>query len=98
MSVDDELRDLLDGSVAEALAASEVEVAQLHAAMKSRTVIGQASGMCSPTPLDGFGHRTQVIPAKRSDTLRRYGSACGPRRIEIETATYAGSASSSATR
>ncbi len=45
MSVDDELRDLLDGSVAEALAASEVEVAQLHAAMKSRTVIGQATGM-----------------------------------------------------
>ncbi len=45
MSVDDELRDLLDGSVAEALAASEVEVAQLHVAMKNRTVIGQATGM-----------------------------------------------------
>lgn len=45
MSVDDELRDLLDGSIAEALAASEVEVAQLHVAMKNRTLIGQASGM-----------------------------------------------------
>lgn len=45
MSFDDELRDLLDGSVAEALAASEVEIAQLHLAMKSRTLIGQATGM-----------------------------------------------------
>lgn len=45
MSVDDELRDLVDGSIAEALAASEVEVAQLHVAMKNRTLIGQASGM-----------------------------------------------------
>ena len=45
MSFDEELRDLLDGSVAEALAASEVEVAQLHLAMKSRTLIGQATGM-----------------------------------------------------
>ena len=45
MSFDDELRDLLDGSVAEALAASEVEIAQLHLAMRSRTLIGQATGM-----------------------------------------------------
>lgn len=45
MSVDDGLRDLTDGSIAEALAASEVEVGQLHVAMKSRTLIGQASGM-----------------------------------------------------
>ncbi|HEV2798639.1 MAG TPA: ANTAR domain-containing protein [Nocardioides sp.] len=45
MSFDEELRDLLDGSVAEALAASEVEIAQLHLAIKSRTRIGQATGM-----------------------------------------------------
>ena len=45
MSFDEELRDLLDGSVAEALAASEVEIAQLHLAIKSRTLIGQATGM-----------------------------------------------------
>ena len=45
MSVGNELRDLLDGSVAEALAASEVEIAQLRAALKSRVLIGQAQGI-----------------------------------------------------
>ena len=75
MSVDDELRDLLDGSVAEALAASEVEVAQLHAAMRSRTVIGQASGMLMIL-LD-------ISEDQAFDYLRRLSSHANRKLVEV---------------
>ncbi len=75
MSVDDELRDLLDGSIAEALAASEVEVAQLQHAMKSRTVIGQASGMLMIL-LD-------VSEDRAFDYLRRVSSHTNRKLIDV---------------
>ena len=75
MSVDDELRDLLDGSVTEALAASEVEVAHLHAAMKSRTLIGQASGMLMLL--------LELSEEQAFDYLRRVSSHTNRKLIEI---------------
>ena len=75
MSVDDELRDLVDGSVAEALAASEVEVAQLHVALNSRSVIGQATEMLMLV-LD-------IGEERDFDYLRRVSSHTNRKLVEV---------------